>query len=781
MKNIPCFLAAVLLGLGLLSCSTEKNKYELIPYPNRIEQLPGRFVFDNQTNVFVSPDCGDEIARIASDFVGHFNDISGKTISLSTTESAKNTLTVKRDETLGEEAYKLAIDKKKIEITVSSPNGLRLALQTVKQLLPTAIYGKVEAADADWSVPCANIEDEPRFGYRGMHLDVCRHFFDTDEVKRYLDVMAAHKLNVLHWHLTEDQGWRIEIKKYPKLTEIGSIRPKTMIAKEWDNYDNTPYGGYYTQEQLREIVDYAAGLGITIIPEIDLPGHMQAALASYPHLGCTGGPYEVSGQWGVRDDVLCVGKESTFEFIENVLLEVMDIFPSKYIHIGGDECPKVRWEKCQACQARIRQLGLKDDEEGKAEHHLQSNVMIRIAEFLNQHGRSIIGWDEILEGKLEKKITVMSWRGEEGGIKAVSQGHQAIMTPTNPLYFDYYQTQDTEHEPLCIGGHNPVEKVYAYNPIPKVMTEEQAKLVLGVQANLWTEYISTPEQLEYMLLPRLAALSEIQWTQVENKDYDRFLHNLDKMFAIYDVMGLQYATHVFDVKGEYTVKEGKEGIEVSFQTMGNAPIYYTLDGSEPTTQSTLYTAPFFIIPESDSCQLKAVAVRPDRNSRTLEKTFRFSKSTGHFASLKDQPSEKYTFTGATLLTDGIRGDFNYANGCWLGFINTPVDATIDLGKSQEISSVKTGSLVQYSEYVFPPTKITVYAADGNEEMKMVGTTDFPVAPTQDEDGVREYSCDFAPVQASKVRVVIETTSQIPAWHGAKGEKGWLFIDEITVH
>ena len=335
MKRFNRYLALVAAVLALISCQSEENSYDLIPYPNHIEQIPGRFSFDKGTQIFVSPECGDEVTGVLQQFADQFQKTSGMELKFAD-EERNNAIVVKANPDLADEAYRLNIGKSKIEIAAATPNGVRFALQTVKQLLPAAVYGDTLATGANWSVPCAAIDDAPRFGYRGLHLDVARHFFSTDEVKRILNVMAVHKLNTLHWHLTDDQGWRVEIKKYPRLTEVGSMRSKTMIAKEWDNYDNTPYGGFYTQDELRDIVKYAADLGITIIPEIDLPGHMMAALASYPELGCTGGPYEVSGQWGIRDDVLCAGKDKTFDFIENVLLEVMDIFPSKYIHIGCD-------------------------------------------------------------------------------------------------------------------------------------------------------------------------------------------------------------------------------------------------------------------------------------------------------------------------------------------------------------------------------------------------------------------------------------------------------------
>ncbi len=780
MNRFFKFFAIAMLGMTIVSCSVKENRYDLIPYPNHLEPLPGRFEFAEDMTVFVAPECGDEMGKIVADFIGHFNTVSGKTLSVATDETAAALVFLKND-SLPAEGYRLSIAPDKVQLAAATPAGLRFGLQTVKQLLPAAIYADAAAVSEDWSLPCTNIDDAPRFGYRGLHLDVARHFYSLDEVKRILNVMAVHKLNVLHWHLTDDQGWRIEIKKYPRLTEVGSVRQKTMIRKEFDNYDMTPHGGFYTQDELRDMVKYAANLGITIIPEVDLPGHMMAALAAYPNLGCTGGPYEVSGQWGVRDDVLCVGKEETFTFIENVLLEVIDIFPSKYIHIGGDECPKVRWEKCPACQARIKKLGLKDDEHGKAEHYLQSYTIHRVEEFLNKHGRSIIGWDEILEGGLATNATVMSWRGTAGGIEAVKQGHHAIMTPTGPLYFDYYQTRDTENEPLAIGGHNPVEFVYKFDPVAEELTPEQAALILGTQANVWTEYITTPEHLEYMILPRLAALSEVQWTLPENKDYDCFLSRIGKTLAIYNVMGLNYAKHIFEVSGEYVVNDAKNGIEVTLRAQGDYPIYYTLDGTEPTQKSQRYSAPFVIEPKADSCVLKAIVVRDDMETRTLVRPFSFSKSSGHLAQLKNQPSEKYTYGGATVLTDGIRGDFNYGNGCWLGFIDTPLDAVIDIRKVNQVSQVKVGSLVQYSEYIFPPTAIIVYVPDGVDGWTQVGKLDIPVVAAQDEDGVREYVCSFEPVQASKIRVVVETTSQIPAWHGAHGEKGWLFVDEIAVY
>ena len=535
-----------LIALLLISCSREiiKTEVDVIPQPASVEVYEGECVVAGAT--FKVDDRFDEIASAAvADFEAAVEAASG-TVS----GSSKTAVVFKYDRRSGKEAYSISIAENRITVKASSSNGVLYAIQTLKQMLPVEIYTGAPASDKVWALPLAKIEDSPRFAYRGLHLDVARHFFDMDEVKRYIDIMAVHKLNILHWHLTDDQGWRIEIKKYPELTRIGSIRKRTIIghSRRSNTYDNTPYGEgcWFTQEQIREIIGYAASKGIEIIPEIDLPGHMQSALAVFPDLGCTGGPYEVWDRWGVSKDVLCAGKEGTMEFLKNVLSEVAELFPSEYVHIGGDECPKDRWENCPACQAKIAELGLKDDEEHSAEHYLQSYVMAEMETFLASKGKRIIGWDEILDGEVTPDATVMSWRGVAGGHKAAKMGHDVIMAANNYFYFDYYQAKDTAGEPLAIGGYVPVSKVYSYEPSTEDMTEEERSHIIGIQANLWTEYIKTPEGLEYMLLPRLSALSEVQWCQSGDRDYDRFLREMEKMADIYDILDYNYATHIFD-------------------------------------------------------------------------------------------------------------------------------------------------------------------------------------------------------------------------------------------
>ncbi len=453
-----------------------------------------------------------------------------------------------RDDSLAPEAYILDAREDGITITASSRSGELYALATIKQMLPPSALPWNGEKGVSWRIPAVHIEDAPRFAYRGLHLDPCRHFFDVAEVKRYIDVMALYKLNNLHLHLNDDQGWRVEIKSRPRLTEVGAWRSGSCIEAEHGNSDGIPHGGFYSQEELKELVAYAAERGINIVPEIDLPGHMLAALASYPELGCTGGPYEVWTRWGISDDVLCVGKEETFRFLEDVLGEICEVFPSPYIHIGGDECPKKRWASCPRCQAKMKQLGLRDTEYGTKEQYLQNYVTARMQAFLEGKGRKIIGWDEILEGELAPGATVMSWQGTQGGIDASARGFDVIMSPYTFLYLDYYQSRERDREPYAIGGYLPTEQVYSYEPFDELDSFQQSH-ILGVQANLWTEYIPTAHQLEYMLLPRLCALSEIQWCTRENRDFVRFKESLHHQFAILDALGYTYCQEVFGIIG----------------------------------------------------------------------------------------------------------------------------------------------------------------------------------------------------------------------------------------
>ena len=773
MKKLLLTLAA---GIVLCSCGSHDPQIAIVPYPNHLETGRGTYrVTDRPVTCDSRTD--ERTQRAVVGFAARLATVTGGTNPVTVADEVPASgIRFVTDESLPAEGYELNVDGEGIEVRASQFPGFLYALQSLEQLLPAAVYGTEPAPDAAWEVPCVKIADAPRFAYRGMHLDVARHFFSVDEVKRYIDVMAIHKLNTLHWHLTDDQGWRIEIKRYPELTAVGSIRKATVVRKEWGTYDGTPYGGFYTQDEIRDGVKYAADRGVTGIPEIDLPGHMLAALTAYPELGCTGGPYEVWGRWGVADDVLCPGREKTFEFLEGVLTEVMELFPSEYIHIGGDECPKVRWEKCPRCQAKIRQLGLKDDGEHTAEHYLQSYVTDRIGKFLAQHGRRIIGWDEILEGRAPSDAVVMSWRGSEGGIAAAKLGHDVIMTPNSHFYFDYYQSLDTDAEPFGIGGYIPMEQVYSYDPAFPELTPEQQKHILGVQANLWTEYVLSDEHLEYMLLPRLAALSEVQWCLPETKDWNRFIGSF-RMDKIYSQLGYEFAKHIFGVTASYAVDPEKGGVVMTLTTQGGAPIRYTLDGSDPTASSPLYKAPVTI---GESCTFKAAALREGMQTPVYTRKFDFNKATGRRIALNAAPTLKYTYGGASLLVDGYRGGPVYSNGAWIGFLNEPLDVTIDMQGAKPYSAVTVESLVEKGEWVFPPSSVGVYLSDDGSEFTEAALMSVPQETAGSPDGVKPFKVLFPETSARYLRVVARTVDPIPAWHGAAGQKAHMFVDEIIV-
>jgi len=519
--------------------SSGEDMVDVIPLPKKITNKKGEFKFTGNTKLLVCPG-NKEMLSIGEYFADIINSASGLNIEVAITKRNKPPhngilLNLEENQDMNAEGYHLLINTGYITISGKTPNGLFYGIQTLRQMLPPEIELEEVIKGIEWTVPAVEIVDEPLYSYRGLMLDVGRHFFPKEDVKKFIDIMALHKFNYFHWHLTEDQGWRIEIKKYPELTEIGAFRKETIIGHNRDKprqFDGERYGGFYTQDDIREVVKYAASRYITIVPEIEMPGHSEAALASFPELGCTGGPYEVVTNWGVNEEIYCAGNEKTFEFLENVLAELIELFPGKYIHIGGDECPKVRWEQCDKCQARMKEEGLEN------EHELQSYFVGRIEKFLLANNRKLIGWDEILEGGLAPEATVMSWRGIKGGIEAAKLHHDVIMTPTTHCYFDYYQSENKENEPLAIGGYLPLEKVYSYNPMPEELSDEEAKYILGAQGNIWTEYIKTQNKAEYMTYPRATALSEVVWTQPEKKDYGSFMKRMGKHYKRFANMGV---------------------------------------------------------------------------------------------------------------------------------------------------------------------------------------------------------------------------------------------------
>lgn len=527
-------LTALLCTSVASTFAADANYNNVVPSPQSIELQKGKAFVLNEGTPIVYVGTDTKMKQNADFLAEYINQLTHLKLNV-TTSKQKNVaaIVLAIDPKInGEEAYSLTVSNKGIKIAGKTAAGVFYGIQTLRKSLP--VLDNAEAI----TLPATVISDAPRFGYRGMMLDCGRHFWPVPFVKKFIDILALHNMNVFHWHLNEDQGWRIEIKKYPKLTEIGSKRSCTVLGHNSDIDDGTPYEGFYTQDEAREIVRYAAERNITVIPEIDMPGHTVAALASYPELGCTGGPYSVGYGWGIYKDVLCLGNEKVYTFLQDIIDELIDIFPAKYIHIGGDESPTVRWENCPKCQA----LAKANNVDAK---HLQGVFTNRMEKYINSKGRSIIGWDEIAQGNINKSATIMSWRGVEPGSKATEAGHDVIMSPTTYCYFDYYQSENKDKEPMCIGGYLPVSKVYEFDAAPESLSETAKKHILGVQANLWTEYVSTTNMVEYMILPRMAALSEVQWTPVARKNFDEFVKRETHMTNIYDRCGYRYAIHLW--------------------------------------------------------------------------------------------------------------------------------------------------------------------------------------------------------------------------------------------
>ena len=546
MKRFICLLALIAVSTGSF-CQIKATVLPLIPLPKEIKSSADIFTLTNKTQLVLT----NEKFRQEADYLNNYLKVNYaihlKIVSEMPTDGNYIYITQPDFAAGFLENYDLTMNQNQLLFIAEGNAGLFYGIETLIQLMPLEKTISGVLGDAELKIPCANIKDSPRYQWRGMHLDCSRHFFSKEEVKKYIDYLAMYKFNVFHWHLVDDQGWRIEIKKYPLLTSIGSQRKETIIGKpafdkagnpsKDDKYDGKKYGGFYSQEDIKEIVEYAAIRHITIVPELEMPGHSLAALASYPQYSCDGGPFETYTKWGVSDDVYCAGNDSAFTFLENILSEVCDLFPGKYIHIGGDECLKDRWKACSKCQKRIVDEKLKD------ENGLQSYFVARIEKYLNSKGKQIIGWDEILEGGLAPNAAVMSWRGTAGGIAAAQQKHYVVMTPGKPCYFDHYQTKDKTIEPLAIGGYNPLDSVYAYNPTPKALSSEEAKYIMGAQGNVWTEYITDFSAVEYMSMPRMAALAEVLWTPSDKKDYKNFIERLKIHAKLLDKMKVNYSKH----------------------------------------------------------------------------------------------------------------------------------------------------------------------------------------------------------------------------------------------
>jgi hexosaminidase len=769
IKYIFLFITGI---LTMAACRPpSQSDVSIIPQPAKMWVVPGSFVIDEDTRIITQMEREDVVA-----VCGYFNDFieraAGYRLEMVDDGDVKSfsgdmvITTFNADTAWHNDAYKLEVsDGSSVVLQAKDPAGLFYGIQSILQMLPLDIYSSTQVEGIELKIPAVAIHDRPRFNYRGMHLDVCRHFFPKEFIKKYLDLMAMYKMNVFHWHLTEDQGWRIEIGKYPELTEIAAWRTEP---------DGSRYGGFYTQDDIREIVAYAAQRQITIIPEIEMPGHCVAALAAYPELSCTGGPFEVATIWGVKEDVYCAGNEKTFEFLENVLLEVMELFPGEYIHIGGDEVPKVRWEKCKKCQARMREEGLADENE------LQSYFIKRMETFLNEHGRKIIGWDEIMEGGLAPQATVMSWRGEEGGIEAAQMGHDAIMTPGDYCYFDHYQA-DPATQPKAIGGLTTLKDVYHYNPVSAELNDAEKEHILGAQGNVWTEYIATPEYAEYMAVPRMIALAEVTWSPENRIDWENFLRKLEDHFARLEVINVNYCDAIFAVEISPEYSDDARALMITLKTeIPGAEIRYTLDGSEPDQNALRYDTLFRL---DESANIKArIFVDGNGKGHVSSREIKLHKAVGGKLSYKHEYSERYTAGGNMALVNGIRGSVHYGDGNWQGFSGDNVEVTIDLGKITDIHSISASFMQNITSWIFLPSKISFLVSDTDEASSFKKAGEFLTAvPMEAKEAIiKNYNRSYDDLKARYVKVIAKNPGPCPDWHPGAGSPTWVFIDEVLV-
>lgn len=720
------------------------SQMSLIPKPQQFTIKVGSFILNSQTVISYS-DESKIIASYLKDYLKSSFDVETKLSEQKTANSIKIVLRDVENINNNPEGYHLLVTKDNILIEANSNHGLFYGVQTLKQMLP------LKTTNDNIEIPCVEIYDYPKFKWRGLNLDCCRHFMSKDFIKRYIDLLAFQKMNVLHWHLTEDQGWRIEIKKYPELTKIGAFR-------KYD--DGTVYGGYYSQDDIKEIVQYAKERFITVVPEIEMPGHSTAAIATYPELSCTGGPFEVGTLWGIYKDIYCAGNEKTFEFLENVLTEVIELFPSKYIHIGGDEAPKERWQNCEKCQLRIKEENLAD------EHQLQSYFIKRIEKFLNSKGREIIGWDEILEGGLAPGATVQSWRGTKGAIDAAKMNHDVIVSPTSHCYFDYpIETTD-------------VPKVYSFNPVPDELTDEEAEHVLGSEGNMWTEY--APQHLvDYRLFPRLTALAEVLWTYPFERNYSDFSNRLQSFYDRLDAMNVNYYFEIPPLNINEVFDKDKNQFRVTVDIKQSAlNLYYTMVDTEPNTKANKYENTFII---DKSSKIKFGLFRGEKKvGETIERIYSLSKSNNKKAMLTYPPSSRFEGGNTLILTNGILGGNNYRIGGYLGFQSTDFEAVIDLESEINISKISIGFFTASSSLVLLPEFTEFFISEDGETFKSVGkvTKNFSL---KDPSWKRiDFTTQFDDTKARYIKIFAKNPLQIPEWHPAFGGKVWLMVDEIIV-
>lgn len=780
MKQLVTGIFLTLSLAFLIGCkpnrSFTENEITLIPQVQKMTLGESSFKFNGSTKLVVESVDQEVIAR---QFASYFEKAAGFNLTVVVGgNEGSNQVYFKTEPVMTPEGYSLEVQKNRIEIKASKPAGFFYATQTLRQLLPAEIESQQKQSNVEWLVPVANISDTPAFKWRGFMLDVSRHFFPKEDVLRMIDNLSLHKINTLHLHLVDDQGWRIEIKKYPKLTEVGAWRVDRE-DKPWGGRaaqepgEKATYGGFYTQADIKEIVAYAQAHFITVVPEIEMPAHVMSALAAYPQFSCKGKPITVppGGVWPITD-IYCAGNDSTFLFLQDVLTEVIDLFPSKYIHVGGDEATKTEWEKCPKCQKRIK------DERLKNVGELQSYFMKRMEKFVNSKGKTLLGWDEILEGGLPAEATVMSWRGFQGGIEAANAGHDVVMTPTSDCYFDYYQGP-MDQEPLAIGGYLPLSKVYNFNPVAPEISAEGAKHILGGQANLWTEFVPNFKHLEYMAFPRIAALAEAVWSPKEVKNWDDFSRRIKLFMKRYDQLDINYAKSGFKVSAKPEFDAQKKQLTIALKSeISGGEIHYTVDGSEPTASSPVYAEPVVI---TQSSTLKAVTVidgKPTDN--VLIQSFNMNKATVKPVKYAIPYSNNYKGSGEYTLVNAVHGTTNHADGEWQGWEGQNMDVILDLQQATDVSKISVGSLQNSGAWIFFPKKVEFFVSADGAKFQKVGEVVTDVDPLAKDKQLKEYMVNFASVKAGFVKVVATSLGKAPKGHQGAGDNAWLFIDEIAV-
>jgi hexosaminidase len=781
------FLIVLLMvpGALLAANSPDSIPMSIVPKPVMMKRAPGEFVINRMTTVLVEGTDQEDL-RIARFFADRIRYCGGPLLEVRTmAEGDKNLAAVifvhkKQPASMPAEGYELNVTPKQVRVTAGSGAGLFHAVQTLFQLLPSEISRhNPPMSYKEWNLPAIKIKDYPRYPYRGMHLDVSRHFFPKEFVKRYIDLISMYKMNTFHWHLTDDNGWRIEIKKYPKLMQIAAWHTDHEDLP-WNERpaqqpgEKATYGGYYSQDEIREIVQYAADRYVTVIPEIEMPAHSVEVLAAYPQFSCTGGPFTVpTGSYWPNIDILCAGNDSVFTFMEDVLTEVMALFPSKYIHIGGDEADKSNWKKCPKCQARIKSEGLKDEKE------LQSYFIKRIEKFIVSNKHKMIGWDEILEGGLAPEATVMSWRGVEGGIAAARQGHDAIMTPGAYCYFDHYQA-DPAFEPKAIGGLTTLKKVYSFEPTPAELNPTEAKHILGAQGNLWTEFIQTPAHAEYMAVPRMIALAEVTWSPKSHRNWKDFRNRMSEQYIRLSKMKVNYCKGSFKVSVNTEVDKKSNAVRVILDSeQPEVPIRYTTDGNDLKSSSPLYTGPFEI---KGNGVIKAGLFLDDKLvEKATEMPLIFHYATGKPVKYHSDFSERYPAAGVTALTDGLRGTNNHRDGLWQGFLGNDLDLIIDLGKEMPINSVQTNFLQNQRSWIFLPVVVEYSLSSDGKKYHSFNEVPNKIAPKEEQVFIQPFNFQFmVNTKARYIRVKAKNLAKCPAWHEGSGEPCWLFVDEIAV-